>query len=272
MLKSPVRINLGGGWTDQTDWTGTKAVVNAAVGWIDGDDPDPFPLRMNRGSFHSKVTGIGTGLGISSIYAAIDFLHKHPKSDNDYIQYVLDWERRNGTKGGWQDQIGAITPGLKLIQTLDHVDFTITNRDNHPVFDHLVLFDSGVRRPSKEIGDRVRDLFETSEAFRHALEQNAQDTISSFWSDATTAAEVYIAGWKRLVNFVPEMAPAQLGYTSILDQLAGSRGWMHVGAGGGGWGIVFTTNPENRLSVIDQLSKHQIKAFEPVLLQGIQYS
>ena len=132
----PVRANLLGGWTDQLLWERPAAVINFAMGWHGGFE-NLYPLLTTRKKIDSKIEGIGTGLGISSILAAAKFLLDCP--DGDYVGHTLDWEWKNGTKGGWQDQIGAIQPGFKLISTSDRKNFTIQNRDDHPILERIVL-------------------------------------------------------------------------------------------------------------------------------------
>lgn len=262
-LLIPVRIDLIGGWSDQLTWPYPAAVINASIGW-EGGYEGGYPIRIRRlgldcQKVESVITGVGTGLGISSILEAGKVLIQNP--DADYIQHVLDWEQSEGTCGGWQDQIGAVAPGLKLITTDDHKNFSIKTGSNVDVMNHIVLFDTGSRRRSKKIGDKVRRLFH-SESFVDALKQNVASAIEIFDADPRTFALGCCEGWQRLVRLFPGMdiEPPQ---TELV--------WGHklVGAGGGGYGVGFVEEPDERDEIIDLYAKHGWWATKPMLLDGI---
>ena len=251
-LGIPVRIDFIGGWSDQLEWTGSKGVLNACIGWEHEFPYSPYPMFMGE-EFRSAIRGIGTGLGVSSIIEAARNL------DKNYIQETLDWETKQGTKGGWQDQMGAIEPGMKIISTVDHKDFEIHNRDDHPILDHIILFDSGVRRKSAKIGDMVR---EWSPRFKSALTTNLEDVYDAFDGGAEECAKISIEGFKRLDKIIP--------MDIDLPKIDGVWGHKLVGAGGGGYGIFFVKVPERRDDVIRQLKVHGMWATKPILLQGIR--
>lgn len=81
--------------------------------------------RLGGGIYLStQVVGIpkGSGLGTSSILAGacvkglFDFMDIE-KSDNEIYEIVLCMEQIMSTGGGWQDQVGGLMPGIKLIST-----------------------------------------------------------------------------------------------------------------------------------------------------------
>ena len=69
---------------------------------------------------HSEVTNVpkGSGLGTSSILSAacvkavFEFMGI-AYTEEDLYAHVLAMEQIMSTGGGWQDQVGGITPGLK---------------------------------------------------------------------------------------------------------------------------------------------------------------
>lgn len=79
--------------------------------------------KLGGGFFMStEVTGIpkGSGLGTSSILAAacVKCIMKFfgmAYSEDDIIHKVLWMEQLMSTGGGWQDQVGGLLPGIKLI-------------------------------------------------------------------------------------------------------------------------------------------------------------
>lgn len=81
--------------------------------------------RIGGGIYlNTEVTGVpkGSGLGTSSILSAacvkglFDFFHLK-QNDNDIYEHVLCMEQIMSTGGGWQDQIGGLTPGIKYIMS-----------------------------------------------------------------------------------------------------------------------------------------------------------
>jgi len=64
----------------------------------------------------------GSGLGISSILAAsmlicLSTLFGESQDEKILFEKVLGLEQKLTTGGGWQDQVGGITPGIKLVTT-----------------------------------------------------------------------------------------------------------------------------------------------------------
>ncbi len=186
VIKLPLRVNWGGGWTDTPPHClelGGK-VLNAAIklngeypvevtmikiaekkivfdsrdmdthGEFEaieplqntGDPYDPFALQKAcllatgiipkqggsladilehlGGGFemHTEVTNVpkGSGLGTSSILSAatvkavFEFTGKD-YTDDDLYSHVLAMEQIMSTGGGWQDQVGGVTNGIKYI-------------------------------------------------------------------------------------------------------------------------------------------------------------
>lgn len=81
---------------------------------------------------HSEVTNVpkGSGLGTSSILSAacvkavFDFMGIEYTED-DLYSHVLAMEQIMSTGGGWQDQVGGITPGMKYITTMPGIEQNI---------------------------------------------------------------------------------------------------------------------------------------------------
>ena len=79
--------------------------------------------RLGGGLYlNTEVIGIprGSGLGTSSILAAacVKGLYTFfglPLSDNELYNRVLCMEQIMSTGGGWQDQVGGLKPGIKMV-------------------------------------------------------------------------------------------------------------------------------------------------------------
>jgi galactokinase/mevalonate kinase-like predicted kinase len=260
----PCRINFFGGWSDQLQWKYPAVVVNASIGWQHDKEFSPYPLMLDERGFRSAVQGVGTGLGISSIRPAAQTIYDADcfLPSNAYIFEALEAERKEGTKGGWQDQIGAIEPGLKCISTSDHETFHIKTIEVPGLFDNLVLFDSGIRRPARAIGEKVRGLFGKKE-FDATLKENVKDARHAFQYDYERFAKQAAEGFNRLCEFVPEMRVK-------LPLLTGSYGSMMLGAGGGGFGVVFLTSADNYCRTAAALEAAGMTAYRPLLLDGVK--
>lgn len=84
----------------------------------------------------TQVIGIpkGSGLGTSSILAGacvkgiFEFLGQ-AKTNEEIYQIVLGMEQIMSTGGGWQDQVGGLTNGIKLITTCPGTEQNITARE-----------------------------------------------------------------------------------------------------------------------------------------------
>lgn len=258
----PLRIDLLGGWSDQLTWPSTAAVINASVGW-EGGYMGGYPLRVyrdgNRVAHDLTISGIGTGLGVSSIIHAGDYILNHGLNSG-YIDYVLQKEREEGTCGGWQDQIGGVAAGVKLIESDDHHTFSIQVLPEPQIVEHIVLYDTGERRRAQAIGDRVRELFATQH-FAEALAQNVADAKRYFRAEPTVLAKACVVGWQRLCGLVDGMDISPPNCSKVL-------GHKLCGAGGGGYGIAFVDNPSDRDHVIKTYRSHGLWATKLILLPG----
>ncbi len=266
----PVRVNLLGGWTDQETWPEMGAVSNVAIGWPKAYRGQ-YPLMMDHcGVLRSKIEGYGSGLGISSILLALKEIRKKPESlkgDPTHIILKVLKEERAISQGGWQDQIGGIIPGVKLTVTSDHRKFHIRSKPFHPALEHMIVFDTGHRRPSAYIGDRIRELIDVHnpQFFKH-MRRIAFEAIRTF--DDKRPEEMILSSlesWEKLLKFVPQIAipinlprlPARIVHGSYL-----------TGAGGGGFGITWVKDPGYRDQVIMAYSQVGIWATVPIVINS----
>ena len=272
-LLCPVRINLLAAWSDQLCWKGPAAVVNAAVGWHDPDG-DPYgglnglyPCAVVNGVFQTRVFGQGTGLGISSIRVAAEQYARAPGIN--YIHAALEWERINGVRGGWQDPIGAMAPGFKLIRTSNHRTFDIQVRETpHPIMERVVLFDTKIRRESRTIGEKVRALMEAPGHFSDTLTIQVGKCEGFFnETNAEWAIGAVLANWRLISGYVPEMA---VDLPKIAGTYPGSvyPGYALVGAGGGGFGLMFTDGATSQEELCANIREAGFPAYVPVVLDG----
>lgn len=230
LVRLPVRVNWGGGWTDTPPYCNENGgvVLNAALK-LNGILPiqvevrkldrlrvefasedigaegvcetieeirnchDPFdffalhkaaliscgivPLagtetlqeilrRLGGGIYLStRVVGVpkGSGLGTSSILsgACVKALHEFlglSCSDGALYDIVLCMEQMMSTGGGWQDQVGGLTNGIKYITTRSGIDqkiqveqVTLPEEAKRELQERFVLIYTGQRRLARNL-------------------------------------------------------------------------------------------------------------------------
>ena len=136
----------------------------------EGGNLDEILTRLGGGfEMHSEVTNVpkGSGLGTSSILSAacvkavFEFLGiEHTEAD--LYSHVLAMEQIMSTGGGWQDQVGGVTPGIKYITsrpgirqelTVEHVE--ISENTKRELNERFCLIYTGQRRLARNL---LRDV------------------------------------------------------------------------------------------------------------------
>lgn len=316
-VKSPLRVNWGGGWSDTPPYCNENGgtVLNVAILW-DGENPvevtleklserkivfdsrdmdvhgeftdiaplqmtgdpyDPFALQkaalvacgiipvsggnlmdiLDRlgGGFmmKSEVTNVpkGSGLGTSSILSAtcvkaifefmgIDY------TENDLYSHVLCMEQIMATGGGWQDQVGGISPGIKYItsapglkQELKVQHIELPEKTKEELTERFALIYTGQRRLARNllrdvvgryVGNEPESLYALNEIQRMAalmrfeLERGKVDEFAKLLDDHWKLSQQVDAGsTNTLIDQI---------FLSIDDLIDGR---MICGAGGGGF-------------------------------------
>lgn len=140
----------------------------------------------------TQVIGIpkGSGLGTSSILSGacvkgiFEFLGQK-LNDNELFDIVLSMEQIMSTGGGWQDQVGGITPGIKYITTTPgigqdiHVEYVhLHDSTKKELQERLALIYTGQRRLARNllrevvggyIGGRPESIYALHEIQRIAV-------------------------------------------------------------------------------------------------------
>ena len=210
--------------------------------------------RLGGGfQMNSEVTGVpkGSGLGTSSILAAacvkaiFEFMGI-PHTEDDLYAHVLCMEQIMSTGGGWQDQVGGVTDGIKYItsdpglkQTIRVEHVLLKDKIMSELNDRFALIYTGQRRLARNllrdvVGRYVGNEPETVHALneiqrvatlmRFELERGHIDDFASLLSDHWELSKQIDAGSS---NTVLDQILA-----SVDDLLAGK---MVCGAGGGGF-------------------------------------
>lgn len=135
----------------------------------------PFDEKLNLEEYLKNIGGgihlttdvsfipRGSGLGTSSILigAALESLHKlmnESISKNELCREVLVVEQLMSTGGGWQDQVGGIVSGIKLITTSPGASqrfnikkLRLSDKTKKELDERLVLIYTGQRRLARNL-------------------------------------------------------------------------------------------------------------------------
>lgn len=154
---------------------GVVPMPDVEDGWTAIQKPENVSLqdilkRLGGGLFIStQVIGIpkGSGLGTSSILAgacvkALFELMGEAISDDAVYEIVLCMEQIMSTGGGWQDQVGGITPGIKYMTTdpglAQHIKverISMSERARAELQERFALIYTGQRRLARNL---LRDV------------------------------------------------------------------------------------------------------------------
>lgn len=202
---------------------------------------------------NTEVTGVpkGSGLGTSSILAAacvkciFEFLDI-PHTEDDLYSHVLCMEQIMSTGGGWQDQVGGVTDGLKyttsrprLNQRIKVEHVAIDPATWTELNDRFCLIYTGQRRLARNllrdvvgryIGNEPDTVYALNEIQRMAalmrfeLERGHVDAFAELLSQHWELSKMIDAGsTNTLLDQI---------FDSVDDLLVGK---MVCGAGGGGF-------------------------------------
>jgi len=216
----------------------------------------------------------GSGLGTSSILAATllgtlsDLCNLH-WSRTDLFVRTLVLEQLLTSGGGWQDQVGGVAGGLKLIETTPGlvqrpvVRWLPSQALAEAAADRrLLLYYTGITRVAHNIlGEIVRGIFLNDAARLEIIEEIGMNAV--FAVDAIQRqswdgiAETIRRSWR--LNQALDRGTNPAAVQTILDRIAP---WLAaaklLGAGGGGYLMILARDPED-----GQRIRHELSANPP---------
>lgn len=230
------------------------ALLACGVIPAEGGDLDSVLTRLGGGfQMNTEVTGVpkGSGLGTSSILAAacvkalFEFLGIG-YSEDDLYSHVLVMEQIMSTGGGWQDQVGGVTDGIKyttskpgLRQSIQVQHIMLDEKTKEELNERFALIYTGQRRLARNllrdvvgryIGNEPEAVYALNEIQRVAalmrfeLKRGHVDDFAMLLSEHWKLSKIIDAGsTNTLIDQI---------FDSVDDLLDGK---MVCGAGGGGF-------------------------------------
>lgn len=202
----------------------------------------------------------GSGLGTSSILAstvlgAVSDFCALGWDKVEICRRTLVLEQLLTTGGGWQDQYGGVTGGVKLLQTSAGFDQTpairylpteiFTGAEYAPC--HLLYY-TGLTRTAKEIlAEIVRRMFLNHRDQLELLRNMKAHTMEMYdaiqRSDFKRMGQLVGTSWNQNMSLDPGTNPAGVeAITRLVDDLC--LGYKLPGAGGGGFLYMVAKDPE----------------------------
>ena len=230
------------------------ALLTCGIVPMKGSNMEAIFEKLGGGIYmETEVTGVpkGSGLGTSSILAGacvkalFEFMGIDYELD-DLYDHVLCMEQLMSTGGGWQDQIGGLTPGVKIITSepgmhqhmqVRQLELSLATRDE--LNQRFAIIYTGQRRLARNllrdvVGRYIGNVPEALEALQdiqalalemaQALEKGDLDEFSRLLSAHWEQSKKLDAGSTNTC--------IDLIFSSIEDLIDGR---MICGAGGGGF-------------------------------------
>lgn len=214
----------------------------------------------------------GSGMGTSSILGAavlacLGRVLGQPLSTDQLFEMVSVLEQRMTTGGGWQDQVGGVVPGVKLIRTQPGTDQTPSL--SWAVFDtsptsvlgrRLLLYFTGQKRMAKNILQNVvgRYLSRDPEALRTIDE--LKDAAVQMKADLDAQdIDAFGRGIEHYWTLKKRLDPGSTN--PAIEKLIGQvdkwcAGKLLPGAGGGGFVFMVAHDEEAAGRIRKQLTTH----------------
>ena len=213
----------------------------------------------------------GSGLGTSSILAAtiLGVLSDYAGLKWDMLEIsrrTLALEQMLTSGGGWQDQVGGVFPGVKLVQTVPGLEQSPVVRWLPQRFFQgqekacMLLYYTGITRVAHDVlGEVVRGIFLNAKTQLETVHRIAR--VSRFCYDAIQCGD--FAGFTEAVrrswtlNQQLDSGTNPPEVQQILDSAGNDLAAAKLlGAGGGGYLFMITNDADAALRIQQHLEKN----------------
>jgi galactokinase/mevalonate kinase-like predicted kinase len=263
-------------YTDPSDWTSLVKSAFFASGVISQDYRGELTTLLKNFGGGIDLTLFsalpsGSGLGTSSILGAgiiscLSTLFGIQLSTEELFVRTSITEQLMTTGGGWQDQIGGVVGGVKLIRTrpgfsqMPRLSWTSLSFADHNSEDRFLLYYTGYRRMAKNILRHIvgRFLDHDPETLHtvEALKQLSVDMKRHLDNRDIDAFGRSIArAWT--LNKILDVESTTDEINAILKQIDDYiLGAKLLGAGGGGFLFIVAKDQGSKRRIIDHLQQH----------------
>jgi len=251
-------------------------IVSSTLKYLDIDSPK-ITIRIDN------TIPKGSGLGGSSLLASsiLSAIWHYYKGDGfvsgrlrDMVNGILAVEQIMGSGGGWQDQIGGVFPGIKLIETrpddpcsykIKYLKSTISEK----LGQRSLIIDTRVQRKAARILYSIRKKFlDGDKKTREMLKTIAFNAKTGFdlldKGNIDSFAELLSDSWK-MVN---EIESGKIESLETIEKLCGNdlSGMKIGGAGGGGFILAVFKDEDKKRYYKERIKQeyNECKIYEPV--------
>ena len=252
--------------TDPHDW---RALVKSALA-VTGYRFEDGGLSIVISADVPKGSGMGTSsiLG-SAVVEALGRIAGKDYSVGEVAELTLALEREMHTGGGWEDQMGALVPGVKLLKSKpgrnQKIGWTRLDPKSEKAFekylsDHALLYFTGQKRMARNVLNGVIAYYKKNPCniAKEIIKRLKADATKAFeairkrdWRTFTAAMNAYWINKKALdpgsTNPMVESIIARVA--PLIDAVT------LCGAGGGGFMLIIALNPAAKRKIRQILEK-----------------
>lgn len=270
---------------DPTDWTTLARAALHLSGLCPADARADLRAHLQRAGGGLAVTLFsavphGSGLGTSSILgatllAALARVAGRQPSHEALIQLTSALEQQVGSRGGWQDQVGGVLPGIKLATTHAGIQqqpaaqaITLHPTARTALRDRSILLYTGYRRLARNILQTVVLRYLSGDRAvlqaRSQLAEGALAMAAALQSGNVAQIATHLQGYwdlKRVVDPAACTPPLEAMVAPFQRHLAA---WSMPGAGGGGFIFMLARSPASAKAIRAHLAAHPPNALARV--------
>jgi len=237
---------------------GEHLVIDKVLEYLCLDEPK-FNLRVENSIPKGSGLGGSSLLGAAILSACLGYYEgaeEVTQNLKEIINGVLTVEQLMGSGGGWQDQIGGILPGLKLITThpTKAGSYQIKYADNPEIISQLnncsIVIDSKIQRKASFILHSIRrKIIEKDPSTLRVIKQiknNAEIGFESINKGNLTEFSHLLSDSWDLVNSIESNSRIEI--VDVIEKICGKDliGRKIGGAGGGGFALVIFADQEKK--------------------------